>query len=49
MQQNNLFKTREEKYQSRIRVLETLAAGTGDENEVWLTFLVDCSYIFYLC
>ncbi|KAG8661529.1 hypothetical protein MANES_01G011700v8 [Manihot esculenta] len=29
--QNNLFKAREEKYQSRIRVLETLASGTGEE------------------
>ncbi|XP_052174513.1 kinesin-like protein KIN-14P [Diospyros lotus] len=32
--QNNLFKTREEKYQSRIRVLEALAAGTGEESQV---------------
>ncbi|KAG2411041.1 Kinesin-like protein [Vigna angularis] len=31
--QNNLFKAREEKYQSRIRVLETLASETKDENE----------------
>ncbi|XP_065864226.1 kinesin-like protein KIN-14P [Euphorbia lathyris] len=31
--QNNLFKSREEKYQSRIRVLETLASGTGEEPE----------------
>ncbi|CAI8594869.1 unnamed protein product [Vicia faba] len=30
--QNNLFKTREEKYQSRIRVLEALASGTNEEN-----------------
>ncbi|KAJ6977125.1 kinesin motor family protein [Populus alba x Populus x berolinensis] len=29
--QNNLFKAREEKYQSRIRVLEALASGTGEE------------------
>nr|XP_027193188.1 kinesin-like protein KIN-14P isoform X1 [Cicer arietinum] len=28
--QNNIFKTREEKYQSRIRVLETLASGTKE-------------------
>lgn len=34
LQQNNLFKSREEKYQSRIRVLETLATGTNDENQV---------------
>jgi kinesin family protein C2/C3 len=34
-QQNNLFKAREEKYQSRIRVLEALASGTGEERGVW--------------
>nr|KYP61580.1 Kinesin-4 [Cajanus cajan] len=32
--QNNLFKAREEKYQSRIRVLEALASGTKDGSEV---------------
>ncbi|KAG8379354.1 hypothetical protein BUALT_Bualt07G0079600 [Buddleja alternifolia] len=32
--QNNLFKTREEKYQSRIRVLEALATGTSEETEI---------------
>ncbi|CAN1856505.1 Kinesin-like protein KIN-14P [Linum perenne] len=32
--QNNLFKAREEKYQSRIRVLETLASATGEETGV---------------
>ncbi|CAK7349727.1 unnamed protein product [Dovyalis caffra] len=32
--QNNLFKAREEKYQSRIRVLEALASGTGEERGV---------------
>ncbi|XP_011013061.1 PREDICTED: kinesin-4-like isoform X2 [Populus euphratica] len=32
--QNNLFKVREEKYQSRIRVLEALASGTGEERGV---------------
>ncbi|XVE58775.1 hypothetical protein DITRI_Ditri04bG0196300 [Diplodiscus trichospermus] len=31
--QNNLFKAREEKYQSRIKVLEALASGTGEENK----------------
>ncbi|KAK7358285.1 hypothetical protein VNO77_00212 [Canavalia gladiata] len=31
--QNNLFKAREEKYQSRIRVLDALASGTRDESE----------------
>ncbi|KAJ4960365.1 hypothetical protein NE237_020275 [Protea cynaroides] len=32
--QNNLYKTREEKYQSRIRVLKTLATGTSEETQV---------------
>ncbi|GMQ11277.1 hypothetical protein CsSME_00053968 [Camellia sinensis var. sinensis] len=32
--QNNLFKAREEKYQSRIRVLEALATGTSEETQV---------------
>ncbi|KAI5660195.1 hypothetical protein M9H77_28988 [Catharanthus roseus] len=32
--QNNLFKAREEKYQSRIRVLEALATGTSEETEI---------------
>ncbi|XP_010473610.1 PREDICTED: kinesin-like protein KIN-14G isoform X2 [Camelina sativa] len=31
--QNILFRVREEKYRSRIKVLETLAAGTTKENE----------------
>ncbi|XVF53918.1 hypothetical protein PTKIN_Ptkin05aG0138400 [Pterospermum kingtungense] len=31
--QNNLFKAREEKYQSRIRVLEALASGTSEETK----------------
>ncbi|XP_029128147.1 kinesin-like protein KIN-14D isoform X4 [Cajanus cajan] len=35
--QNNLFKAREEKYQSRIRVLEALASGTKDGSEVFPT------------
>lgn len=34
VQQNSVFKAREEKYQSRIKVLETLASGTSEENEV---------------
>lgn len=34
MQQNILFRVREEKYRSRINVLENLASGTTDENEV---------------
>ncbi|WOL05914.1 kinesin-4-like isoform X1 [Canna indica] len=37
--QNNLIKTREEKYQSRIRVLETLANGTTDETQVTISKL----------
>ncbi|GAV83866.1 Kinesin domain-containing protein/CH domain-containing protein [Cephalotus follicularis] len=32
--QNNLCKAREERYHSRLRVLETLAKGTTEENEV---------------
>ncbi|PSR89207.1 Kinesin-like protein, partial [Actinidia chinensis var. chinensis] len=32
--QSNLFKAREEKYQSRIRVLEALATGTSEESQV---------------
>ncbi|KAL6494315.1 hypothetical protein OROGR_031115 [Orobanche gracilis] len=32
--QNNLFKAREEKYQSRIKVLEALAAGTSDGTQI---------------
>ncbi|KAF7806783.1 kinesin-like protein KIN-14P [Senna tora] len=32
--QNNLFKAREEKFQSRIKVLEALASGTREESEV---------------
>ncbi|RDY11103.1 Kinesin-like protein KIN-14O, partial [Mucuna pruriens] len=35
--QNNLFKAREEKYQSRIRVLEALASGTRDESEMFVS------------
>ncbi|XP_072959535.1 kinesin-like protein KIN-14M isoform X1 [Typha angustifolia] len=32
--QNNLIKAREEKYQSRIKVLETLATGTSEETQI---------------
>lgn len=32
--QNNIIKAREEKYQSRIRVLETLANGTNEETQI---------------
>lgn len=35
LQQNNLIKAREEKYQSRVRVLETLASGTIEETQVF--------------
>ncbi|CAK9138322.1 unnamed protein product [Ilex paraguariensis] len=31
--QNNIFKAREEKYQSRIKVLEALATGTSEETK----------------
>ena len=34
LQQNNLFKAREGKYQLRMNALETLAVGTTEENEV---------------
>ncbi|XP_054825730.1 kinesin-like protein KIN-14J isoform X2 [Prosopis cineraria] len=37
--QNNLFKAREGKYQSRINALETLVAGTTEENEVVTSWL----------
>ncbi|KAL9310535.1 Kinesin-like protein KIN-14J [Arabidopsis thaliana] len=38
--QNILFRVREEKYRSRIKVLESLAAGTTKENEVLLSLIV---------
>lgn len=34
--QNDVYKSREQKFQSRIKVLETLAKGTCEENEVAL-------------
>lgn len=34
MQQNNLIKAHEDKYQSRIKVLETLASGASEETQV---------------
>ncbi|KAK6947787.1 Calponin homology domain [Dillenia turbinata] len=34
MMQNDILKARNEKYQSRLRVLETLATGTKEENEI---------------
>ncbi|KAK9926284.1 hypothetical protein M0R45_023524 [Rubus argutus] len=38
--QNNLFKAREEKYQSRIRVLEALASGTNEESELFRSHIL---------
>lgn len=46
-QQNNLYKAREEKYQSRIRVLETLATGTTEENRVIL--VLELNLYIYFC
>ncbi|XP_021300605.1 kinesin-like protein KIN-14J [Herrania umbratica] len=37
--QNNVYRAREEKYQSRIRALETLAKGTVEENKVVISQL----------
>lgn len=34
LQQSNLYKSREDRYHSKIRALETLATGTTEENEV---------------
>ncbi|PON62876.1 Kinesin-like protein [Parasponia andersonii] len=42
--QNNLIKAREEKYQSKLRVLESLAMGTTEENEVVLDQLQHLKY-----
>lgn len=35
IQQRNLLRAREEKFQSKLKVLETLATGTTEENEVF--------------
>ncbi|XP_027924549.1 kinesin-like protein KIN-14P [Vigna unguiculata] len=44
--QNNIFKAREEKYHSRIRVLEALASGTEEEKEVYTELLqIQCSQL----
>ena len=57
MQQNILFRVREDKYRSRIKVLETLAAGAPQENEVLLShsfslflfrLLIGLSIIFFV-
>ncbi|RWW26745.1 hypothetical protein GW17_00008864 [Ensete ventricosum] len=45
-EQNNLIKARQEKYQSRIRVLETLATGTKEETQVILVEAAIISYGF---
>ncbi|KAL8140321.1 hypothetical protein V2J09_006342, partial [Rumex salicifolius] len=37
--QNNLYKNREEKYQSRITLLEALATGTNEETEIVMSGL----------
>lgn len=34
LQQSNLYKSREDRYHSKVRALETLATGTTEENEV---------------
>ncbi|GER57524.1 P-loop nucleoside triphosphate hydrolasessuperfamily protein with CH (Calponin Homology) domain [Striga asiatica] len=34
MQQSNLYKSREDRYHTMIRALESLAAGTSEENEI---------------
>jgi hypothetical protein len=39
-QQNNVIKTREDKYRSKIKVLETLLNGTNDENEVIVSLVM---------
>lgn len=46
LQQSNLYKAREEKYQSKIRVLETIATGTTEEMEVLLVSGV-CLLFFF--
>lgn len=38
-QQNNIIKTREDKYRSKIKALETLVNGTNEENEVTIPFI----------
>jgi hypothetical protein len=39
-QQNSIIKTREDKYRSKIKALETLVNGTNEENEVKTKFLM---------
>lgn len=40
-QQNSIIKTRENKYRSKIKALETLVNGTNEENEVTIQFVHD--------
>ena len=40
-QQNSIIKTREDKYRSKIKALETLVNGTNEENEVTIQFVHD--------
>ncbi|XP_074317209.1 kinesin-like protein KIN-14C [Silene latifolia] len=42
--QSNLFKAREEKYQSRIKVLDALAKGTSEESEIVMNQLKHMKY-----
>ncbi|KAL0447948.1 UNVERIFIED_CONTAM: Kinesin-like protein KIN-14J [Sesamum latifolium] len=44
--QSTLYKSREERYQSKIRALETLATGTTEENEVVMNQLRQMKYSF---
>jgi hypothetical protein len=45
MQQNNLMKAREEKYKSRIRVLEALASGNSGQIHVSSTATNEKSHV----
>ncbi|XLR33792.1 hypothetical protein S83_061692, partial [Arachis hypogaea] len=47
--ENNIFKAREEKYQSRINALETLTAGATEENKKLKLEVVIFSMIKFLC
>jgi hypothetical protein len=50
LKQNNIFKAREGKYQTKINALETLVAGTTKENEVFslVMHLEACLPFFYI-
>lgn len=45
LQQNNLIKARDDKYLSRIKVLEELVVGTHEENKVLFGYFL---YSWYL-